>query len=166
MIPVFVKNLLLYSTAHTYSNLSRLFLRLFTGIMFMQFGIRQWIHFDDTISNNMVSIMGMSETLTLAVLIVIEIVCSSLIILGLFSRLAVLPPMVTMIIAENFILTRIVSVPPMMLFSTQPGYVPILFIGIFIYMLLAGPGKISLDYLISIKLLGSDSQAQDELEKA
>ena len=45
-------------------------------------------------------------------------------------------------------------------------YVPILFIGIFIYMLLAGPGKISLDYLISIKLFGHDRQAEDELEKA
>lgn len=164
MVPVFLKKLLLYSTGHTYSNLSRLFLRLFTGIMFMQFGIRQWTYFND-ISHTMVGVMGMSGETTLVLMIIIEIVCSTLIIVGLFSRLAVLPPLVTMIIAEN-VLLKIMDVAPEMLFSTQPGYVPILFIGIFVYMLLAGPGKVSLDYLISIKLLDSDIQAQDELDKA
>ena len=34
------------------------------------------------------------------------------------------------------------------LFNFAPGY-PVMFIGIFIYMLLAGPGKISLDYIIA-----------------
>lgn len=165
MVPSFLKKLLLYSAAHTYSNLSRLFIRLFVGIMFMQFGIRQWIHFD-AISGNMIGVMGMSGEATLVLMIMIEIGCSALIMLGLFSRLAVLPPLAAMLVAENFILTKVVDVSPEMLFSLQPGYVPILFIGIFIYMLLAGPGKISLDYLISIKLFGHDRQAEDELEKA
>ena len=165
MVPSFLKKLMLYSAAHTYSNLSRLFIRLFAGIMFMQFGIRQWIHFD-AISGNMIGVMGMSGEATLVLMIMIEIGCSALIMLGLFSRLAVLPPLAAMLVAENFILTKVVDVSPEMLFSLQPGYVPILFIGIFIYMLLAGPGKISLDYLISIKLFGHDRQAEDELEKA
>ena len=39
----FFKNLFLYSAGHTYSNLSRLFLRLFTGIMFLQLCIRQML---------------------------------------------------------------------------------------------------------------------------
>lgn len=164
MVPAFVKKMLLYSVGHTYGNLSRLFLRLFTGVMFMQFGIRQWIYFDD-IAGDMVGVMGMPGYVSLGLMIAIEIVCSTLIILGLFSRLAVLPPLVTMMVAEKYILTSIVSVPPAMLFSTQPGYVPILFIGIFVYMLLAGPGKVSLDYLIAIRLIGADKQAEDELEK-
>ncbi len=164
MVPSFVKKMLLYSVGHTYGNLSRLFLRLFTGVMFMQFGIRQWAYFDD-IAGDMVGVMGMPGDVSLGLVIAIEIVCSTLIILGLFSRLAVLPPLVAMIVAERYILTSVVSVPPEMLFSTQPGYVPILFIGIFVYMLLAGPGKVSLDYLIAIKLIGPDKQAEDELEK-
>lgn len=155
---------MLYSTGHTYSNLSRLFLRLFAGIMFMQFGIRQWIYFDNVV-DEMVGVMGMSSEATLALMIIIEIVCSTMIMIGLFSRLAVLPPLITMIVAEKVLLSWS-DVKPAMLFSTQPGYVPILFIGIFVFMLLAGPGKISLDYLISIKLLGADKQAQDELDKA
>lgn len=164
MIPAFFKKLLLYSVGHTYGNLSRLFLRLFTGVMFMQFGIRQWIYFD-YIASDMIEVMGMPGDVSLGLMIAIEIVCSTLIILGLCSRLAVVPPLITMTVAENVILTSIVSVPPAMLFSTQPGYVPILFIGIFVYMLLAGPGKVSLDYLIAIRLLGADKQAEDELEK-
>lgn len=163
MVPTFLKKLLLYSTAHTYSNLSRLFLRLFAGIMFMQFGIRQWTHFD-SISTDMVGVLGMSGETTLILLIVIEIVCSALIMIGLFSRLAALPPLVTMIVAETVVLSG-VETGSAMLLNSQP-YVPILFIGIFVYMLLAGPGKVSLDYLISVKLLGWDKQAQDELEKA
>ena len=34
------------------------------------------------------------------------------------------------------------------LFNFQPGY-PVMFIGIFVFLLLAGPGKISLDYIIA-----------------
>ena len=160
-----LKKLIIVGASRSYGNLSRLFIRLFSGIMFMQFGIRQWIHFD-AISGNMIGVMGMSGEATLVLMIMIEIGCSALIMLGLFSRLAVLPPLAAMLVAENFILTKVVDVSPEMLFSLQPGYVPILFIGIFIYMLLAGPGKISLDYLISIKLFGHDRQAEDELEKA
>ncbi len=113
----------------------------------------------------MVGVLGMSGGATLVLMIIIELVCSTLIILGLLSRLAVLPPLVTMVVAEG-VLLKSMDVAPAMLFSTQPGYVPILFIGIFVYMLLAGPGKVSLDYLISLKLLENDSQAQDELDKA
>ena len=50
--------------------------------------------------------------------------------------------------------------------STDPGYLPIMFIGIYIYMLIAGPGKISLDYFISlyiINLRGKDEE--EELEE-
>ena len=44
--------------------------------------------------------------------------------------------------------------------STQPGYLPVMFIGIYLFILLAGPGKISLDYFISIFLIGR--QGKDE----
>ena len=48
----------------------------------------------------------------------------------------------------------------------MPVYLPIMFIGIYIYMLIAGPGKISLDYFISlyiINLRGKDEE--EELEE-
>ncbi len=37
---IFFENLFLRSTGYAYSNLARLFLRLFAGVMFIQFGIR------------------------------------------------------------------------------------------------------------------------------
>ena len=45
----FFKNLFLYSVGHTYSNLSRLFLRLFAGVMFLQLCIRQMLNFDSLV---------------------------------------------------------------------------------------------------------------------
>ena len=74
MVPTFFKKLLLYSAGHTYSNLSRLFIRLFVGIMFMQFGLRQWKSFV-AISNDMIGLVGMSGEATLVVVIVCELVC-------------------------------------------------------------------------------------------
>ena len=36
-----IKRMFLYSAGLTFTNMARLFMRLFTGVMFMQFGIRQ-----------------------------------------------------------------------------------------------------------------------------
>lgn len=153
----------MYSAGHTYSNLSRLFLRLFTGVMFLQFGIRQWIHFGE-IAPTFIDFMGMGQATSLALMITVETVCSTLIILGFLSRLAIIPPFVAMVVAEDYILGGVTN--PALLFSTDLGYVPVLFIGIFIFMLLAGPGKISLDYLISIHITPADKEVEDVLQDA
>lgn len=50
--------------------------------------------------------------------------------------------------------------------STDPGYLPIMFIGIYFYMLLAGPGKISLDYFFSLFLIETTNRDERvELEE-
>ena len=52
------------------------------------------------------------------------------------------------------------------MFNFEPGY-PIMFLGVFAYMLLAGPGKISLDYLIAIHTISEkDDEESEVLEKA
>ncbi|MBR6247974.1 MAG: hypothetical protein IKQ89_03125 [Muribaculaceae bacterium] len=80
----------------------------------------------------------------------------------MLTRIAVLPPLVIMCIAENILFSQ--GHVTEQLFSFQPGY-PVMFIGIFVYMLLAGPGKISLDYIISVHLI--DREDEDEaIEKA
>ena len=142
----FFKNLFLYSAGHTYSNLSRLFLRLFTGIMFLQLCIRQMLNFD-AIVPTFDGFLGMSPETSITVLVIIELLCAVCIMLGFLTRLAVLFPLVLMLIAENILMASPAS-DPNPLFNFQPGY-PLMFIGIFIYILLAGPGKISLDYIIA-----------------
>lgn len=142
----FFKNLFLYSAGHTYSNLSRLFLRLFTGIMFLQLCIRQMLNFDSIVPT-FDGFLGMSPETSMTILVIIELLCAVCIMLGFLTRLSVLFPLVLMLIAENIFMASPAS-DPNPLFNFQPGY-PLMFIGIFIYMLLAGPGKISLDYIIA-----------------
>ena len=136
----------LYSAGHTYSNLSRLFLRLFTGIMFLQLCIRQMLNFD-AIVPTFDGFLGLSPETSITVLVIIELLCAVCIMLGFLTRLAVLFPLVLMLIAENIFMASPAS-DTNPLFNFQPGY-PLMFIGIFIYILLAGPGKISLDYIIA-----------------
>ena len=157
----FFKNLFLYSVGHTYSNLSRLFLRLFTGIMFLQLCIRQMLSFDEIV-HSFDGFLGLSPESVMTVLLVVELLCAVCIMLGFLTRLAVLFPMGLMLVAETVLLPQTSVTDPM--FSFLPGY-PVMFIGIFVYMLLAGPGKISLDYLIAAHF--TESRVEEEvLDKA
>ena len=158
----FFKNLFLYSVGHTYSNLSRLFLRLFTGIMFMQLCIRQSLNFDSLV-NTYQGIMGLSPESTITVLLIIELLCAVCIMLGFLTRLAVLFPLGLMLVAEKVIMSSGESITNQ-LFNFAPGY-PVMFIGIFIYLLLAGPGKISLDYFIAAHFTETSAEEQ-VLDKA
>lgn len=153
-------------SGYTYSNLARLFMRLFVGIMFMQFGIRQIVDFE-TMSATFPSMLGMTSQTCLLLMILVELLCSTLIILGLLTRLSTIPPIISMILAEYYIVHDMLGgLDPAVLDSTDPGYVPIMFIGIYIFLLIAGPGKISLDYLISLKLVADmDSSEEKELEE-
>ena len=147
---------------HTYSNLSRLFLRLFTGIMFLQLSIRQMSHFDGIV-HSFNGFLGLSPESAMTVLVAIELLCAVCIMLGLLTRLAVLFPLGLMLVAEDLLMSSQATGADQ-LFSFQPGY-PVMFIGIFIYMLMAGPGKISLDYLIAAHF--TESRVEEEvLDKA
>ena len=146
----FLKNLFLYSAGHTYSNLSRLFLRLFTGVMFLQLCIRQMLNFDKIVPT-FNGFLGMSPEASMTALVVVELLCAVCIMLGRLTRLAVLFPLGLMLVAEDLFMSISSSpdaVVPNQLFNFEPGY-PVMFIGIFIFLLLAGPGKISLDYIIA-----------------
>lgn len=156
----FFKNLFLYSAGHTYSNLSRLFLRLFTGILFMQLCIRQMLNFDQIVPT-FNGFMGLSPEASITTLVVIELLCALCIMLGLLTRLAVLFPLALMLVAEKLIIPDTATDQ---LFNFAPGY-PVMFIGIFVFILLAGPGKISLDYIIAAHFTESSTE-EEVLDKA
>ena len=162
MVTDFFKKLFLYSAGHTYSNLSRLFLRLFTGVMFLQLCIRQMLYFEE-LAPTFHGILGLSPEGSMSLLLVVELLCAAFIIVGLLTRFAVLPPMVIMCIAEEAILSS-QGVVAVQLFNFLPGY-PVMFLGVFFYILLAGPGKISLDYVIAAYLVENNDD-NDVLEKA
>ena len=158
----FFKTLFMYSAGHTYSNLSRLFLRLFTGIMFLQLCIRQMLDFDQIVPTFQ-GFMGMSPEGSMTLLVVVELLCAVCIIFGFLTRVAILFPLGLMLFAEDLIISTPDAVSHQ-LFNFQPGY-PVMFIGFFIYMLLAGPGKISLDYIIAAHFTERPDE-EDVLDKA
>ncbi len=162
MVSTKVKQLFLYSAGHTYSNLSRLFLRLFTGVMFLQFGLRQIMHFDE-IAHVFSGFCGLSPEVSIAIIVAVELLCATCIILGLFMRIALIPSLALMVYV-TFLLMTPSGDPADQIFIFKPGY-PIMFCGIFIYMLLAGPGKISVDYVIAA-LLDRDKEDDEVLDKA
>lgn len=156
----------LVCTGYTYSNMARLFLRLFVGVMFMQFGIRHLVHFTQ-MSHTFPTVLGLSSETSLIIMIAIEIICSLFIMVGFLTRLAIIPPVLTMIFAEYYILHDLLGYTSAYgIDSTEPGYLPIMFIGIYLFLLLAGPGKISLDYFISIFIISREGKNEnDELEE-
>ncbi len=150
-------------TGYTYTNLARLFMRLFVGMMLLQFGIRHLVNFT-MLESTFPSVLNMSSETSLVLMIIIELVCSLLIMTGFLTRLSCLPPIVAMLEAEYYILHDMVpNLPVYGLDSTDPGYLPIMFIGIYIYILIAGPGKISLDYFISLYIV--EQRGKDEEEE-
>lgn len=161
-----IVNVFLRLTGFTYTNLARLFMRLFVGVMLLQFGIRHLVNYE-AMCAGFPTVFDMSSETSLVLMIIIELVCSLLIMVGFLTRLSCIPPIVAMCAAEYYILHDMVpNLPVYGLDSTDPGYLPIMFIGIYIYMLIAGPGKISLDYFISlyiVSLRGKDEE--EELEE-
>ena len=154
--------LFLMFTGYTYSNMARLFIRLFVGIMFMQFGIRHLVNYS-TMSLDFPSVFGLSSATCLGLMIIIELVCSLFIMVGFLTRLSTLPPIASMIAAEYYIVHDLLPHTSLYgLDSTQPGYLPIMFIGIFLFILLAGPGKISLDYFFSLYLIEKENRNEKE----
>ena len=98
-----IESLFIRCTGYTYSNLARLFMRLFVGIMFLQFGIRHHMTFSP-LRYTFPSVLGCSSEPSLIVMITIELVCSLFIMVGFLTRLAVIPPVISMIIAEFYLL--------------------------------------------------------------
>lgn len=158
-----IANLFIRFTGYTYSNMARLFIRLFVGIMFMQFGIRHLVNYSE-LSVDFPTILGWSPATCLILMIVIELVCSLFIMIGFLTRLSTIPPIISMVAAELHIVRNLIPNHSIYgLDSTDPGYLPIMFLGIYLFILLAGPGKISLDYFISIFIIGR--QGKDEKEE-
>lgn len=156
-----IKTFYIRSTGYSYTNLGRLFLRLFVGIMLIQFAVRQIATYD-SISSTFPSILGMGSEVSLIVMISIETVCSIFIMFGFLTRLMTLPPFVAMVIAEYHLLHDTLRDAPYMLSWQSQGYLPIMFLGIYFFILLVGPGKISVDYFLSLHLIHTDDKSEDE----
>ena len=116
-------------------NTAMLVLRLGTGILMMLHGYDKLIHFGDK-HNSFMNFMGIGSTLSLALVVFAEFFCSLFLILGLFTRLATIPLIITTCVIifkvnhGNF---------------DGDGEVVSLYLVSYLILLLVGPGKISVD---------------------
>lgn len=156
-----VNRLYIWSTGYSYPNMGRLFLRLFVGIMLMQFGVRHIINFANAAAA-FPMVFGMTPETSLTVMICIEIACSFFIMAGFLTRFMILPPFAAMVEAEWHLLHDMAREAPYMLSWEQPGYLPIMFLGIYFFLLIVGPGKISVDYFLSLHMIHSADREEDE----
>jgi len=121
-------------------NFSMLLLRVFFGVLMVsKHGYGKMIKFDE-LYTKFYSFLGMGSTFSLVLAIFAEVICASFIILGLFTRLAAVPLIISMLVV---------------IFGADAGKsfaeseMAILFLGAFTTILLCGPGKISVDGLIN-----------------
>ncbi|MDE6300062.1 MAG: DoxX family protein [Muribaculaceae bacterium] len=160
----FIKRTYFRFTGYSYTNLGRLFLRLFVGIMFMQFGVRQIAHFYEY-KDLFPHVLGFSSETSLIMMICIEMICSLFIMFGFLTRIMTIPPIISMFMAEYYLLHDYVGEATYLLDWQQQGYLPIMFLGIYFFILLVGPGKISVDYFLSLHIIHSDNKSEGELEE-
>ncbi|MBD5298860.1 MAG: DoxX family protein [Bacteroides sp.] len=159
-----IKRIYFRTTGYSYTNMGRLFLRLFVGIMLMQFGVRQLARFY-TMNTVFPSVLGMSPEASLILMICIEIICSLFIMFGFLTRLMILPPFIAMLVAEYYRLHSTTVEATYLLDWQQQGYLPIMFLGIYFFLALVGPGKISVDYFLSLHIIHTENKSEEELEE-
>ncbi|MEO5942606.1 MAG: DoxX family protein [Ferruginibacter sp.] len=116
-------------------NTAMLVLRLTLGIMIMHHGYEKLTNFNQT-AGFMPSLFGMSNTISAALVIFAEFFCGLFVVIGLFTRLATIPIIITLCVA---------------LFKVHNAHVfaegerAVIYIGGFIVLLLVGAGRVSID---------------------
>ena len=121
-------------------NFSMLFLRFVFGVLILaKHGYDKMMKFE-TLQTSFYSFMGMGSKFSLILAIFAEVLCALFIVLGLFTRLAAIPLVITMLVA---------------IFGFNSGKsfveseVAVLYFAAFTAILLCGPGKISIDGMIN-----------------
>jgi len=120
-------------------NTAILLLRIVSGGLMVQHGLGKLKNFEGTAAK-MMNFMGIGQTASATLVVFAEFFCAILIIVGLLTRLASIPLIVTMAVA---------------LFVAHKGdffgdgQTAALFLVSYIVLLLVGPGRISADSLIS-----------------
>lgn len=118
-----------------------LVLRVFFGVLFFTHGFDKMMNFSE-LSETYPSVLGFGSYMTLMVTIFCEFCCSLFLIAGLLIRVMVLPMIVAMAVA---------------FFDVHDGFLPegelaLIYMVVFIILYIVGPGRYSLDYLVSKRL--------------
>lgn len=120
-------------------NLGMLVLRLGMGGLLLPAGYDKLVKFAEY-KEKFINFLGMGPSVSLGLLVFAELFCSALVILGLFTRFAAVPPVVAMIVA--------VSEGHNWRIFEDGTHAALNAVGFFVILLL-GPGRISIDGAVS-----------------
>ncbi|MFN4007651.1 MAG: DoxX family protein [Chitinophagaceae bacterium] len=120
-------------------NVALLSLRLVFGIVMMvDHGIPKMMKFAD-LQSKFYDFLGLGSKWSLMLVIFSEVFCSLFLALGLFTRFALIPLVITMLVAY-FVVHASDALP-----DKEPS---LLYLTVYFAVLLVGPGKISVDGMI------------------
>ena len=119
-------------------NFGMLVLRVALGVLMLSHGYGKLVHFNG-MKGNFINFLGMGSTFSLSLDIFAEFFCSAFLILGLFTRLAVIPILIAMSVA-------LFKVHHGLLFGA--GERAAIYLACCITLLFCGPGKVSVDGMI------------------
>ena len=134
-----MKKLLSVSYREWAFNLAMFILRICAGVLIIPYGYDKLIHFAEK-KYSFTNFMGIGSPLSLSLVIFAEFFCGMFIILGLFTRLAVIPLIIVMSVV---------------VFKINHGHifgkdeVPAFFLACFLAVFLCGPGRASADGFIN-----------------
>ena len=126
---------------HAFS-LFLLALRILFGVLLLSHGVQKWTNFS-AMSGSFPDPLGVGSTLSLGLAIFGEVFCSVGFIFGAFYRLALIPMIFTMGMAFFVIHANDLFVQKELAF---------IYLVVFILMYITGPGKFSIDHIISSAL--------------
>lgn len=130
-----MRRLLSINYSQSAFNIAMLVLRVGAGAMCMSHGYSKLVQFS-SMKTKFMNFMGLGSTLSLSLVVFSEFFCAIFVIIGLFSRLVVIPLIISMSVA---------------LFVAHNGDIfgagekAGLYLTCFIALLLCGPGKASID---------------------
>ncbi len=119
-------------------NFAMFILRVTTGVLVASHGYNKLIHFN-SMKNHFMNFIGLGATVSLALVVFAEFFCAIFLILGLFTRFAVIPIIIEMCV---------------IMFITTHGQIfgegekGAIYLAATLTILLCGPGKISVDGMI------------------
>ena len=121
------------------ASVSRLLLtlRLFFGFLFLMHGIDKLANFE-VLSYSFHDPLGMGSHLSLVLVILAEVFCALTFIGGFLFRISLLPMLFAMFIAFFYAHGG----------SIADGELAFIYLGVFLLLLVTGPGRYSADYLI------------------
>lgn len=133
-----MKKLLSVSYTKWSFNIATFILRVGLGVLILPHGYNKLIHFSER-KDSFLNFLGMGSTVSLSLSLFAEFFCAIFLILGLFTRFAVIPLIIGMAVAVH-------KAHDLAIFGD--GELPALYFLGFLVILFLGPGKASLDGII------------------